>query len=507
MDAIIGAIDHDFSHGAKPGILSGNVFEPIWGTTRPTHAVASVTLLTIPIAFVLIPVLTGRVALIVVMVAAGAALNFIPYTGAASIDGNPKPRLADWLALQLRWRKRPARYVSDGAFAGVNNATGEAENVAPPPEVGNITWLRHTRTDGTEVGIATHLATGRTTATVEAIPPPIGYSDEADVDRISRLLNDMHHEFGNGGFADMIVQRTSCDPGSSRAPHPWDLQPAAAGAAGILNEAHELQTAALASAPVFRTWWTVIVPDTRLITQAIKLKGGGDEGLVAIVIEELTALTQALIAAGYTIVGELNLAAIISLTRNAYDRSVAVLAPQTDTTIDQRYAWPTSRDADHPDYIEADGCLTSVNEVAMPWLAKPPRFDANLMAGLHDVPRTYVLIKRLTATDQALNEAEDTSVVAAAVELDAERKGEDHGERTRMNTDTAVRRTQRIARGDVGVTLVQYVLTSATNADTLHDHERRLNRAAVASGRRLTLLWKDQARGITVGMPFGQGLR
>lgn len=505
---VTGSLDHDFARGGKPSLWTGNPLAPIWGTTRPQHIVLIVVAAGIPLT----RIAAGRnlglwLVLGLVLIAAGAALNLIPYTGAANIAGAEKPKLADWVDLQLRWSKRPPRYQSDGPTAGVNAATGQTEYVTPPPEIGNIDWLRHRRTDGTEIGVVTHRSTGRTLAWVEVIPPPTGHSEPDAVDRVCAALNRVHHEFANGGFADMIVQRTSCDPAGTRPPHPWDLLDSAPDTPAVLDEAHRHQTAALAERPIFRSWWGIVIPDNRTVDAAIKRKGGGDEGLVAIALEELDALSDALRAAGYAIIGELNLSALISMTRATYDRSVTVLAPQNDEHLDQRYAWPMERDAGHPAYLKADGCLTSVWEVGMPWLPKQARFDASLMTGQGDVPRTFVLIKRLIPTDQALERAESDSVVAAAVQEHADQHGEDHGARARMQTATAQRRTETLAKGDVGVTVVQYLITQAEDEDTLHDYERRLSRGAVATGRNLKILWKDMARGVTVGCPFGQGLR
>jgi hypothetical protein len=505
---VTGNLEHDFARGGKPNLWSGNPLAPIWGTTRAQHTVLIVVAAGIPLSriasgsSVTVWLLIG-----LLLIAGGAALNLIPYTGAANIAGADKPKLADWLHLQLRWRKRPPLYTSDGSTAGINAATGQSEYVTPPPEIGNVDWLRHTKSDGTEVGVVTHRTTGRTLAWTEVVPPPTGHCEPAAVDRVAAALNRVHHEFANGGFADMIVQRTSCDPAGTRAPHPWDLLDSAPETPAVLDEAHKQQTEALAERPVFRSWWGIVIPDNKIVDAAIKRKGGGDEGLVAIALEELAALSAALSDAGYLVLGELDLSALISMTRAAYDRSVTVLAPQNDQELDQRYAWPIHRDASHPAYIEADGCLTSVWEVGMPWLPKPARFDASLMTGQGDVPRTFVMIKRLIATDEALERAESDSVVAAAVQEHADQRGEDHGARARMQTATAQRRTETLAQGDVGVTVVQYLITSADDEDTLHDNERRLSRAAVATGRNLKILWKDMARGVTVGCPFGQGLR
>jgi hypothetical protein len=508
VTGVTGRIEHDFARGGKPSLWSGNPLAPIWGTTRPQHAVLIVVAAGIPLS----RIASGRnvtlwLVIGLVLVAAGAALNLVPYTGAANMAGAEKPKLADWLALQLRWRHRPPRYTSDGPTAGVNAATGQAEYVTPPPEIGNIDWLRHKKADDTEVGVVTHRSTGRTLAWVEVVPPPTGLSEPDAVDLVAAALNRMHHEFANGGFADMIVQRTSSDPAGSRPTHPWDLLDSAPDTPAVLDTAHKRQTAALADHPVFRSWWAVVIPDNKTVDAAIKRKGGGDEGLVAIALEELAALSAALVSAGYTVLGELDLAALVSMTRATYDRSVTILAPQSGQQLDQRYAWPIKRDASHPAYIWADGCLTSVWEVGMPWLPKPARFDAGLMTGQGDVPRTFVLLKRLTPTDEALEHAESDSVVAAAVQEHADQHGEDHGARARMQTATAQRRTQTLAQGDVGVTIVQYLITNATDEDTLHDNERRLSRAAVATGRDLKILWKDMPRGVTVGCPFGQGLR
>ncbi len=505
---VTGSLEHDFARGGKPSLWTGNPLAPIWGTTRAQHAVLIAVAAGIPLT----RIAAGRnlalwLVMAMLLLAAGAALNLIPYTGAANIAGAEKPKLADWVDLQRRWRKRPPRYVSDGSTAGVNATTGQSEYATPPPEIGNIDWLRHKKTDGTEIGVVTHRSTGRTLAWVEVVPPATGLSEPDAVDRVCTALNRVHHEFANGGFADMIVQRTSCDPAGTRPPHPWDLLDSAPDTPAILDEAHQRQTAELAARPVFRSWWGIVIPDTRTVDAAIKRKGGGDDGLVAIALEELDALSAALIAAGYAIIGELDLSALISMTRATYDRSVTVLAPQSEQQLDQRYAWPIQRDASHPAYLRADGCLTSVWEVGMPWLPKPARFDASLLTGQGDVPRTFVLIKRLIPTDQALERAESDSVVAAAVQEHADQHGEDHGARARMQTATAQRRTQTLAQGDVGVTVVQYLITSADDEDTLHDYERRLSRAAVATGRNLKILWKDMPRGVTVGCPFGQGLR
>jgi hypothetical protein len=505
---VTGTLEHDFARGGKPTLWSGNPLAPIWGTTRPQHAVLMAVAAGIPLSRIVAgSSIAVWLVITLLLVAVGAALNLIPYTGAANIAGADKPKLADWLNLQFRWRKRPPLYTSDGPTAGLNAATGQSEYVTPPPEIGNIDWLRHHKADGTEIGVVTHRTTGRTLAWIEVAPPPTGHCEPDAVDRVAAALNRVHHEFANGGFADMIVQRTSCDPAGSRPPHPWDLLESAPDTPAVLDDAHKRQVAALAERPVFRSWWAVVIPDNKIIDAAIKRKGGGDEGLVAIALEELDALSTALFSAGFTILGELNLSALISMTRAAYDRSVTVLAPQNDEQLDQRYAWPVARDASHPAYIEADGCLSSVWEVGMPWLPKPARFDASLMTGQGDIPRTFVMLKRLIPTDQALEHAESDSVVAAAVQEHADQHGEDHGARARMQTATAQRRTQTLAQGDVGVTVVQYLITSAGDEDTLHDNERRLSRAAVATGRNLKILWKDMPRGLTVGCPFGQGLR
>jgi hypothetical protein len=512
MESIVGSQPHNFTPIEKPGIWKGKKPELVWGVSRPQHFVACCALAAVPIGLIigaLAHTLLVTFVFMVIVLAVAATLNLVPYQGTASMGGLAKPKLADWADKNVRWHKRPGPYENEGAFAGYNAATGQPAPVAPPPPVGNIDWLAHHTADGREIGIAIHRKDYRTTAWLEVVPPPTGLSDPGAIDTLCDRLNEIHHRFANGSFVDMIVQITTVDPAGSRPTSPSDLQPSAPDTSPLLEEAHELQAEQLQDAPVFRSWWGVVLPDNKYVNEAIKIKGQGDydAGLAAIVTEELTALGDALVSANYTVVGELNVAALVTMTRSAYDRDVPILRPQNDAQLDPRYAWPSRIDHDNPSYVSADGTLTSVSEVKMPWLAKQARFDCALMTGLPDIPRTYVLIKRLVPTDAALGIAESASVVSRAVELDAIAKGEDHGERTRMVTDAATARTERIARGDVGVTVAQYVLISAHDERTLRDRQRRLGQLAVASGRMLAEQWKDHHRAITVAMPFGQGLR
>jgi hypothetical protein len=512
MEAVTGAQLHNFTPIEKPGIWKGKKPELVWGVSRAQHIVACCALAAIPIGIIL-GALSHTVivtfAFMLIVLATAATLNLVPYPGTASMGGLAKPKLADLAERNIRWRKRPGPYYSDGAFAGHNSATGQPAQVAPPVEVGNIDWLAHRSAGGDEIGIVIHRKDYRTTAWLEVVPPPTGLSDPDAIDVLCERLNDIHHRFANGSFVDMIVQITAVDPAGTRPASASDLQSPAPDTSALLEQAHASQRTQLDSAPVFRSWWGIVLPDNKYVAEAVRIKGGGDydAGLAAIVTEELDALGDALTAANYTVVGPLNVAALVTMTRSAYDRDVPVLPPQNDARIDPRYAWPRHVDRDNPSYVYADGTLTSVSEVKMPWLPKQARFDSGLMTGLPDVPRTYVLLKRLVPTDAALGIAESASVVTKAVELDAIAKGEDHGERTRMVTDAATARTERIARGDVGVTVAQYVLISASDEQTLRDRQRRLGQLAVGSGRSLAEQWKDHHRAVTVAMPFGQGLR
>jgi hypothetical protein len=181
---------------------------------------------------------------------------------------------------------------------------------------------------------------------------------------------------------------------------------------------------------------------------------------------------------------------------------------------DARYAFPTV-DEISDTHVRSGQALTSVHEIRLPRTPKPVLWDARIATARPrtkngaPIARTIITMRRLTATDRALSQAEATHNLAEDVMQDAA----DRGTHTKLRDQNAIaaagRHAARIALDDVSVAVVQYIHIHALdgNPATLAANEDALARVAAGKGRQLTPLYRLQGRGIVTAGPFGSGLK
>lgn len=491
---------YDLTPGSAPGTWAGTTLHALTVSTAAQRINAAGALTSIFFFVMLSP--SSPLWFVPALMAAttGLVLGLTPW--------NEDERLADWLAVQgnwIRWRNR-REYTSDGPAAGIDSSTGQPLAVEPPPEIGEVTWIRHTTPEGQELGIVRHEASGRTVAWLEVQPPASGESSDEDESARCIAWNTLQHRFANAGLSEIIIEIVDVAPASMRPPNPWDERPTDPGLPPQLQRATQEAVETAAETLTYRTYFGAVIPASNLLERAVRARGGGDEGLAAVVSDELDTMRGALEQVGYSVLGPLSVEGLMTMLRWAYDPDIQVLPPGVSVGVDVRYAYPPER-AIGPNHVEAGGWFTSVHEVKYPWSTQLPGFQRDFQTVGEAAPRAHVLMKRLIPTAKARTAAERERHVATAITEGLAARGEDLGTDVELATDAATRRARRVAKRDVAVATVEYVLVRGRTLGELDDHERFLSDAASATNQQLVPLVKDHHRGILVATPLGVGLR
>ena len=252
--------------------------------------------------------------------------------------------------------------------------------------------------------------------------------------------------------------------------------------------------------------------DARRASGAIRRAGGGEAGAAAIVMRELTALTEHLLRAEVVVRGALSprlLARAIRLGFCPDDR------PQLDRRgggepdlagTDPTNAGPMAAEESWRHY-RTDGALHSTY-----WIAEWPRVEVGadfllpfLLGGT--TRRTMAVVMEPLDPARALRSAENARTNEISDDELRARMGFLATARRRRQQQALVEREQELAEGHSGVRFSGYVTVSASREDELAAATAEIEQSAQMARLELRPLLGEQAMGFTYTLPICRGLR
>jgi hypothetical protein len=249
--------------------------------------------------------------------------------------------------------------------------------------------------------------------------------------------------------------------------------------------------------------------------RAIRDLGGGDEGALLVVADELDLLAHRLSQAGVVVAGVLNRRGLASAIRNGFDpfgRHVRDTGQQNGRVggIAAHTAGPLTRDTCWS-HVGCDGSLHTTL-----WIAEWPRIDvrATFLEELlmhTGATRTVALVMELLGPAQGMRKAERAATEAGAERALRARIGKRTSARERQRETAVSTREEELATGHAAVRFAGYVTVSVPNtgpdaASELGMTVRKVEMAANSRQLRLERMWGQQEEALTYTLPLCRGL-
>ncbi len=249
--------------------------------------------------------------------------------------------------------------------------------------------------------------------------------------------------------------------------------------------------------------------------RAIRDLGGGDEGALMVLADELELLAQRLSQAGVVVAGVLNRRGLAAAIRNGVDpfgRHQRDTGQQNGAGpgIAAHTAGPMARDVQWS-HVACDGSLHSTL-----WIAQWPRIDvrATFLEELlmhTGATRTVALVMELLGPRAAMRKAERAATEAGAERALRARIGKRTSARERQRESAVATREEELASGHGAVRFAGYVTVSVPNrgpdgASELGMTVRKIEMAANSRQLRLERMWGQQDDALTYTLPLCRGL-
>jgi hypothetical protein len=249
--------------------------------------------------------------------------------------------------------------------------------------------------------------------------------------------------------------------------------------------------------------------------RAIRDLGGGDEGALLVLADELELLAHRLSQAGIVVAGVLNRRGLASAIRNGFDpfgRQLCDTGQQNGSVggIAAHTAGPQARDT-YWSHVACDGSLHTTL-----WIAEWPRIDvrATFLEELlmhTNATRTVALVMELLGPAQAMRKAERAATEAGAERALRARIGKRTSARERQRETAVATREEELASGHAAVRFAGYVIVSVPNTGSdavseLGTTVRKVEMAANSRQLRLERLWGQQDEALTYTLPLCRGL-
>lgn len=249
--------------------------------------------------------------------------------------------------------------------------------------------------------------------------------------------------------------------------------------------------------------------------RAIRDLGGGDEGALLVLADELDLLAYRLSQAGVIVAGVLNRRGLASALRNGFDpfgRHLRDTGQQNGRVggVAAHTAGPLTRDT-YWSHVGCDGSLHSTL-----WIAEWPRIDvrATFLEELlmhTGATRTVALVMELLGPARGMRRAERAATEAGAERALRARIGKRTSARERQRETAVATREEELASGHAAVRFAGYVTVSVPNTGTdavsqLDMVVRKVEMAANSRQLRLERMWGQQDEALTYTLPLCRGL-
>jgi hypothetical protein len=252
--------------------------------------------------------------------------------------------------------------------------------------------------------------------------------------------------------------------------------------------------------------------DPTRAARAVRRLGGGEAGAGALLLSELTALAGQLAQAELRVMGALTPRLLARAVRLGYD-------PEARLALERRGARdPEAAGSDpaHPGPLAAEeewgAYRTDSAWHATYWIAEWPRVDVGcdfllpLLLG-SGAQRALSVVMEPLDPRRALRAAEAARTNQAADEELQARAGFTPTARRRRRAEAVFAREQEVADGHAALRFSGYVSVSAPTAEALEAACAGVEQAAGLARLELRRLWGEQAEALTYTLPVCRGLR
>jgi len=417
-----------------------------------------------------------------------------------------------WLPLDVRHaRQKRAGTLSyrSGSYEAGFLLDGTPVDVPPPSPVGPVKWMS-IPFRGEPLAVLLSQTDGALTATIEVEGPGHGLFDGPELEASHARWGSLLRELANSeGFLDRVAQITRTSPSRSSSHAAWvDGRPDAGIPTELIQSYEDLQVRVTTSTDSHRNYVVARMGAGEARAKAVKLAGGGDAGLCALMVREVEALADRLEDAGFRVVSGLDAAATAELIRSTYDPDIAAdRSPgSAGITLLPRDAWPRHSHAGR-EHLEADGWFHATAAVRWPTVGVGVGFLTPLLVQCPGIIRTVCVVTELVPTDVAMREALSDLTHETAERRRSEKAGEVDDPRRLVQAGTMNQRAADVAQGAAGARIVAYVSVSAASSDALEGAKRRVRTAAARAWLALEWCDKEHDRAIVNVLPLGRGLR
>jgi hypothetical protein len=255
--------------------------------------------------------------------------------------------------------------------------------------------------------------------------------------------------------------------------------------------------------------------DAKLAWRQIKRAGGkqgADAGACGVLLRELEALAERLIATDVQVVGALRPGMLATVFRVAFDPwsrpGLARLAAADDDRdgIDEAAAWPAATETSWGGY-RTEGAYHATY-----WISSWPRIDVGA-AFLSPLLLHAQMVRAIAVTIEPISPLKAIREVEAARTTDIAdrdlrgRMGFIETARGRRETEAVARREEELADGHAAVRFAGYVTVSARSLEGLERHCSEIEHAAQMARLELLRLYGQQEEAFTYTLPLCRGLR
>src|SRR4051794_22909445 len=437
--------------------------------------------------------------LLSIIVGAAAGAVFVPFRGRT---------LYRWLPLDLRHLRAERRgtnaYTNDLREAGFRLEGGEVD-VEPPRGVGRLKWLAVPYRSG-HLGVVAQQDDRGVVVVLEIEGPGVGLYDaveqEASTARWGAVLRDQANAAGFVSRICLLERTLPADPDA----HASYLESRGDGSCpGELRASYEeLQGRISTVTEQHRNYLVLRLGGDRLMSKAVRLAGGGDAGLGAVVVREVDGVVGRLQDAGLRFIRGLSTTQLTSLLRNQHDPEHGI---EDCTCLHPRDAWPRRMKTEKEALVVDDWHHATAWIKSWPMVGVGVNFLAPLLVQTPGLVRTVAVTQELVPTEVAISRALADLTSDAADQVRAAKQGRIADPRRARQAERVDQRAQDLADGAGGAQIVGYITVSAKGLDELAIAKRRLRSAAAQAWLALEWCDKEQDRAFVNTLPFAGGLR
>jgi len=440
----------------------------------------------------------------------GAAVAFYPVFGRTVEQW--APIVCSWTAQRLLGR---THYRSAAPTAGVHRDGSSGETpVSLPEELAGLDLLS-SLLRGREVGVAADRRAGTYTAVLAVRVRSFGLLDRAEQERrlagwggVLAGLARENSPIGRLQWVERTVPSDGDELGRYLQQERDPTVPLASSAVGSYIELVESAGAVTRDHELF----VALQVDARRGWRQIKRLGKGDDGACTLLMRELEALAERLVAAEVQVQGALGPRMLARVIRDAYDpygrthRNRLATNPDSEGDgVDPVTVWPLATDASWGEY------RTDSAWHATYWISQWPRIDvaASFLSPLlmqTSVLRSVAVCMEPVAPSTALRKVEAARTTDIADEVTRRRTGFITTARKRSAQEATARREQELADGHAELRFAGFVTVSARNPEELERACAEVEHAAGLARLELQRLYGQQPTAFTYTLPLGRGL-